>query len=104
MAVVGLGYWGPNLARNLQELDCAEVVAALRHDLGAPAGDQQRYRGVRMCEHLDDILADDNVDAVAIATPVSSHFTLGCRVLEAGKHLFTEKPLGGLSGRTSVSR
>jgi predicted dehydrogenase len=93
MAVVGLGYWGPNLARNLQELDCAELVAVCDTDPERLARVGQRYSGVRMCEQLDDILADDNVDAVAIATPVSSHFPLGCRVLEAGKHLFIEKPL-----------
>jgi predicted dehydrogenase len=93
VAVVGLGYWGPNLARNLQELDCAELVAICDSNPERLERVGRRFSGVRSCSNLDEVLADEAVDAVAVATPVSTHFPLGSRVLEAGKHLFVEKPL-----------
>jgi predicted dehydrogenase len=93
IAVVGLGYWGPNLVRNLHEVEDArpELVCDLRTDaLEAVA---RRYPAVRTTSSFDEVLADPAVDAVAIATPVSSHFELAARALEAGKHVFVEKPL-----------
>ncbi|HEX7254736.1 MAG TPA: Gfo/Idh/MocA family oxidoreductase [Gaiellaceae bacterium] len=93
IAVVGLGYWGPNLVRNLHEVEDArpELVCDLRPDaLDAVA---RRYPAVRTTTDFDAVLADGAVDAVAIATPVSSHFELAARALEAGKHVFVEKPL-----------
>ncbi len=92
-AVVGLGYWGPNLVRNLQDVADAEVTFAcdLRSDkLSAIA---RRYPAIRPTTSYDQVLADDQVDAIAIATPVSSHFALASAALRAGKHVFVEKPL-----------
>jgi predicted dehydrogenase len=92
-AVVGLGYWGPNLVRNLHELDGAEVayVCDLReHALEKIA---RRYPSVTTTTRYADILADESVDAVVIATPVSTHHPLAAAALRVGKHVFVEKPL-----------
>jgi predicted dehydrogenase len=92
-AVVGLGYWGPNLVRNLHELEGAEVayVCDLRED--ALAKISRRYPSVATTTSYADVLADPAVDAVVIATPVSSHHPLAVAALDAGKHVFVEKPL-----------
>jgi predicted dehydrogenase len=92
VAVVGLGYWGPNLVRNLFELPEAEVTAVC--DLRPEHLEKiaRRYPSVRTTREYEDVLADDRVDAVAIATPVSTHFPLAMQALEAGKHVFVEKP------------
>ena len=94
-AVVGLGYWGPNLVRNLHELDGAEVayVCDLRED--ALAKIARRYPSVSTTTRYAEVLADESVDAVVIATPVSTHHPLASAALRAGKHAFVEKPLAG---------
>jgi predicted dehydrogenase len=93
VGVVGLGYWGPNLVRNLHELPDAEVAWVC--DSRADARDKVllRYPAVRQTGEVADILADASVDAVAIATPVSTHYDLAREALCAGKHVFVEKPL-----------
>jgi predicted dehydrogenase len=93
IAVVGLGYWGPNLVRNLYEIAETELtwVCDLRPERLEAIG--RRYPAVKRTTNLDEILADPDVDAVAIATNVSSHHALAKRALEAGKHVFVEKPL-----------
>jgi predicted dehydrogenase len=93
VGVVGLGYWGPNLARNIDALAGAELAwccdgrAEVRERLAAV------HRRARFTADLDDLLADDGLDAVVVATPVPTHADLAVRVLEAGKHCFVEKPL-----------
>jgi predicted dehydrogenase len=96
-AVVGLGYWGPNLVRNLYEIEDADPVAAcdLREDALATIG--RRYPGLRLTTSYDEILADPAIDAVAIATSVSTHYPLASAALAAGKHVFVEKPLAASS-------
>jgi predicted dehydrogenase len=98
MAVVGLGYWGPNLVRNLYELPGVELttVCDLREDSLATIG--RRYPAVTLTSSFDSVLADDDVDAVVIATPVSTHFGLAAAALRAGKHVFIEKPFAASSG------
>jgi predicted dehydrogenase len=95
VGVVGLGYWGPNLVRNLHEIDEAEVawICDARPEALAKVG--RRYPAVRRTTQLHDLLADDTLDAVLVATPVSSHYALASSALEAGKHVFVEKPLAG---------
>ena len=93
IGVVGLGYWGPNLARNFDRLPGAELAwlcddSAEVLERVAPAFPDARTTG-----DLDELLADPELDAVAIATPVPSHAALAERVLAAGKHCFVEKPL-----------
>jgi predicted dehydrogenase len=92
-AVVGLGYWGPNLVRNLHELPDAELVAVcdLRED--ALAKVRLRYPAVRTTTRFENLLADDSIEALVFATPVSTHFPLAAAALRAGKHVFVEKPL-----------
>jgi predicted dehydrogenase len=93
VAVVGLGYWGPNLARNFASQPEAELrwLCDGRPEMleRLAAG----YPGVRTTSELDDLLADPGLDAVVLATPVPTHAPLAVRVLEAGKHCFVEKPL-----------
>jgi predicted dehydrogenase len=95
VAVVGLGYWGPNLVRVLHELDCAEVPAACDFDDRRLSRLARRYPALRLTERFADVIADEEVDAIAIATPVGSHFDLAREALEAGKHVFVEKPMAG---------
>ncbi len=97
VAVVGVGYWGPNLVRNLFELPSAEPTWIVDPNPAARARVSLRYPSVREAAQLEDVLADDSVDAVAIATPVSTHFDLAAQALRAGKHVFVEKPLAASS-------
>ena len=93
VAVVGLGYWGPNLVRNLQEHPAADVIAVC--DMRDDALDRiaRRYPAVRTTRRFDELLSDDTIEAIAIATPVGTHYRLAEAALDAGKHVFVEKPL-----------
>jgi predicted dehydrogenase len=93
VAVVGLGYWGPNLVRNFQELPEADVVAVCDLDEAALRRVGRRYPAVRLEQHVEALLEDPEIEAVAIATPVATHFPIAKSVLDAGKHVFVEKPL-----------
>jgi len=93
VGIVGLGYWGPNLVRNLHEVAGAEVawMCDLRAEMLDTVG--RRFPAVRQTRDYRDVLADGSVDAVAIVTPVATHYELAMQALEAGKHVFVEKPL-----------
>jgi predicted dehydrogenase len=95
IAVVGLGYWGPNIVRNLADLPEAEVGYVCDIDARALADFERRYPVPRGTTSYQQILDDPGVDAIAIATPVSSHYQLALGALRAGKHVFVEKPLAG---------
>ncbi len=97
IAVVGYGYWGPNLVRNFQELPEAEVVAVsdLRPERLAQV--HARYPTIRTAADIQSVLDDPTVDAVVIATPVSTHFPLALQALRAGKHVLVEKPVASSS-------
>jgi predicted dehydrogenase len=97
VGVVGLGYWGPNLVRVLHELAEAELVAVCDLDTVRLAKIRRRYPAVRCTTSYEDLLADDSIDAVALATPVSTHHPLAMRALKVGKHVFVEKPLAASS-------
>jgi len=97
IAVVGLGYWGPNIVRNLQELESAEIAGICEKRPERMRLMQRRFSNLHAYETFEDVLADDTVDAVAIARPVSSHFPLARAALTAGKHVFVEKPLAASS-------
>ena len=97
VAVVGLGYWGPNLLRNLVELDEAEVVVMCDKREERLEHWGRRYPAVERTSSYLEVLSDDDVDAVVIATPVSTHFDLASRALQFGKHVFVEKPLAASS-------
>jgi predicted dehydrogenase len=93
LAAVGLGYWGPNLARNLDELDGAALTWICDRDEARLERYGSRFPEARKTTSYEDLLADSELDAVAIATPVVTHFELAREALLAGKHVFVEKPL-----------
>src|SRR5215217_5802831 len=92
-AVVGLGYWGPNIVRNLFDLPEAQLTHVCDSDPAAVRELERRYPAVQGTMSYADILADPSVEAVAVATPVSTHHQLALAALQAGKHVFVEKPL-----------
>ena len=93
VGVVGLGYWGPNLVRNFSESPLFDVAWACDLRAEALAAIAARYPSIACTARVEDVLCDPEVDAVAIATPVSTHYALAMAALEAGKHVFVEKPL-----------
>jgi len=97
VAVIGLGYWGPNLARNLQESTDAELGGLCDLSRERLERAHRRYPGVPCHTQLDALLADPSVEAVAIATPVTTHHWIASAALMAGKHVFIEKPLAASS-------
>jgi predicted dehydrogenase len=90
VGVVGLNYWGPNLVRNFDEL--AELAWLCDLDDAHLAPMAARYPKAQATKQYEDLLADDSLDAVVIATPVPTHYELAKRGIEAGKHVFVEKP------------
>jgi predicted dehydrogenase len=94
VGVVGLGYWGPNLARNFDRLPEAELAWLCDESASTLERFGRAFPGARTTGALEELLGDESLDAVALATPVSTHAGLARRVLEAGKHCFVEKPLG----------
>jgi predicted dehydrogenase len=93
VGVVGLGYWGPNIARNLAAIPCCELVWLCDPDAAARERLARAFPGVEATEDLGDLLRDDGLDAVMLATPVPTHAELASEVLRADKHCFVEKPL-----------
>ena len=93
IGVAGLGYWGPNLARNFAALPGCELAWCCDPSEAARARWAAAFPHARFTAELDDLLADDALDAVVVATPVPTHAALAERVLRAGKHCFVEKPL-----------
>jgi len=86
----GLGYWGPNLARNFGELADLRWLCDLSPDLLAEAA--TRHPGAKTTTDFEELLADPELDAIVIATPVVTHYELARQALSAGKHVFVEKP------------
>src|SRR5690606_17674484 len=93
VGVIGYGYWGPNLVRNFSESSGCEVavVSDLREERLAQV--RRRYPAIRTTTSVDDLFNASDVDAVVIATPVSSHYELASRALATGKHVWVEKPM-----------
>jgi predicted dehydrogenase len=90
VGVVGLNYWGPNLVRNFDDLAELAWLCDLDEDLRSRLG--SRYPSARVTAEYRDLLEDDSLDAVVIATPVPTHYALAKQALDAGKHVFVEKP------------
>jgi predicted dehydrogenase len=97
IGVIGYGYWGPNLVRNFAEAPGARLagISDMRADRLTQA--RRRYPSALVTERASELLADPSVDAVAIATPVSSHFDLAMEALRSNKHVLVEKPLASSS-------
>lgn len=93
LGVIGYGYWGPNLVRNFSEIPgvAVKAVSDKKTDLLAKA--KARYPVLKLTTDCRDIFNDPTIDAVAIATPVSTHYDLALAALKAGKHVLVEKPI-----------
>lgn len=92
VAIVGLGYWGPNLIRNFSGADGVESVSCYDISEERRKNTRKRFPLVRVYDSYDELVKSD-VDAIALATPVSTHHPLGIKALEHGKHLLVEKPM-----------
>lgn len=92
VGVIGYGYWGPNIVRNLHALDSTSVVAVCDKSQKARARAQKAYPGLHICSDPREILTSPTIDAVAVITPVWTHYELAKQALENGKHIFVEKP------------
>ncbi len=97
LGVIGYGYWGPNLVRNFMEAPGSTVVAVCDLRPERLATVQSRYPSIRTLTNWQDLLNNPEIDALAIATPVSSHFELAMAALGANKHVLVEKPLASTS-------
>lgn len=93
IGVIGYGYWGPNLVRSFADLSGAEVIAVSDFQVDRLAKVQSRYPAIKLTTNSQDIFADSAIDAIAIATPVSTHYDLALAALQAGKHVLVEKPM-----------
>jgi predicted dehydrogenase len=92
VGVIGYGYWGPNVVRNIQGLDRCELTAICDRSTAALQRAHRLYPGVDLTTDLSAVLTSTDVDAVAVVTPVWTHFELAKAALENGKHVFVEKP------------
>jgi predicted dehydrogenase len=97
LAVIGYGYWGPNLVRNFANSDGCQVVAVADFDASRLASCAKLYPGTATTTRYRDVIDSPEIDAVAIATPAHSHFELAMAALKAGKHVLVEKPLAQTS-------
>ena len=97
VGVIGYGYWGPNLVRNFMLAPGSAVtrVCDLREERLKPL--HKVYPGLKTCNRAHELINDPEIDAVVIATPVSSHFELALAALQAGKHVLVEKPIASTS-------
>lgn len=93
IGVIGYGYWGPNLVRNFAEIAGAKVASVSDFKPELLAKVQARYPTVNVTTDSRDLLKDPKIDAIVIATPVSTHFDLALAALQAGKHVLVEKPM-----------
>src|SRR5215469_235296 len=92
IGVIGYGYWGPNIVRNLHGLDSTRVELIVDQSPSALARARKTYPNVATASDAAEVLCSPKVDAVAIVTPVWTHYELAKRALENGKHVFIEKP------------
>ena len=90
--VIGYGYWGPNIVRNFHGQDGSHVVAVCDKNPKSLQRVQQSYPDIRTTDECKDLLTATDIDAIAIVTPVWTHFDLAKAALENGKHVFVEKP------------
>jgi predicted dehydrogenase len=97
IGVIGYGYWGPNLVRNFSEIPRSQVIAVsdLRPEMLAKV--QARYPKIKVTTDCQELFTDPEIDAIAVATPVSSHFDLAWAALQANKHVLVEKPMTATS-------
>lgn len=93
LAIVGLGYWGPNLVRNFSEVENCKVVAACDLDQKKLKPIVKKYPTIEITTRYEELVSSPDVDAIALATPVITHYELAKQALERRKHVLVEKPL-----------
>ena len=91
--VIGYGYWGPNLVRNIAESPGSKIVAVSDLHPQRLTLAQTRYPGITVSTDHQELFRNPGIDAIAISTPVSTHFDLAMQALRAGKHVLVEKPI-----------
>jgi predicted dehydrogenase len=99
VGVIGYGYWGPNIVRNLHGLDSTRAEMVCDKSPAALARARKAYPGIRTVSDPAEILRSPDIDAVAVITPVWTHFELAKQALENGKHVFIEKPFTSTSAQ-----
>jgi predicted dehydrogenase len=92
IGIIGFGYWGPNIVRNFSSAEGARVVSICDGSQDARKRASKAYPNITVTGNYNDILNSPDIDAVAVITPVSTHFELAKRALQNGKHVFVEKP------------
>jgi predicted dehydrogenase len=97
--VVGYGYWGPNVVRNLDHLEEAEVVAVCDKSAAARKKVARAYPDVRVTDNAAELMSSPEIDAIAVVTPVWTHYELTKAALQNGKHVFVEKPFTSNAGQ-----
>lgn len=90
--VIGFGYWGPNVVRNLSNVDGCQVLSIAEMSPAGRHRAQRAYPGIQVISDASELIASSTIDAVAIVTPVWAHYGLAKAALENGKHVFVEKP------------
>lgn len=103
--VIGYGYWGPNIVRNLTSLEDSQVLAIADMSPSARARAQKAYPGIRVTADAADVIQSVDIDAVAVISPVWTHYELAKAALENGKHVFVEKPFtsNAIQGETLIN-
>ncbi len=99
--VIGYGYWGPNIARNLSSLEGTRLVAICDKSEAALKRAKHAFPGVLVTQDCTELLTSPDIDAIAVITPVWTHFDLAKRALENGKHVFVEKPFTSTSAQAT---
>ena len=92
LGVIGYGYWGPNIVRNFNATKDCTIISVCDNNSAALKKAQKNYPALKTTTDFNDIVSSSDIDAVAIITPVSSHYELAKKSLENGKHIFVEKP------------
>src|SRR5437868_12923087 len=90
--VVGYGYWGPNVVRNLEQLEEVEVLAVCDRSPASRRRVQKAYPHIHVTSDTNDLMSSRDIEAIAVVTPVWTHYELAKAALENGKHVFVEKP------------
>jgi predicted dehydrogenase len=92
IGVIGYGYWGPNVVRNLYNIDGCRVVSVCDRSADALSRVRRAYPDLAVTDNASELLTSPKIDAIAVVTPVHTHFELAKAALENGKHVFVEKP------------
>src|SRR5580698_3684033 len=99
LAVIGYGYWGPRIARNFNSVDGCKVVAICDKSAASLQRARRDFPGVEATCDIASVLSSPEIDAVAVVTPVWTHFELAESALKNGKHVFVEKPFTSTSAQ-----